>query len=217
MTAAVLHFKVSVTTMDKKSLHHFWTKFRAIKPIYFLVLAIISGVICIVSLRNNNLQMVKLRDAVYTADKNNSDVEGSLRNLREYVYAHMNTELASGPNAVHPPIQLKYTYDRLAKAAGKSGSDSQTYSDAQKYCEAKIPTGFSGSYRLSCIQSYVTSHGGVAIKSIPQNLYQFDFVSPRWSPDAAGWGLLATIVFAVLFVAFWLTDYLVRRSLKHHQ
>lgn len=204
--------------MDKKSLHHWWTKLRRVKPWYFLVLAVISGIVCVAALRNNNLQMVKLRDAVYTADKNNGDVEGALRRLREYVYAHMNTALASGPNAVHPPIQLKYTYDRLAKAANAKTNDanSQIYSDAQKYCEAKIPTGFSGSYRLSCVQSYVTSHGGVAVKSIPQNLYQFDFVSPKWSPDLAGWSLVATILFVLLFVGLWLLDTAVRRTLKHH-
>lgn len=205
--------------MDKKALHHTWTKLRRIKPWYFLVLAVVSGAVCVLALRNNNVHMVRLREAVYTADKKNGDIEGALRDLREYVYAHMNTDLASGPNAVHPPIQLKYTYDRLAKAANAktNAANSQIYSDAQKYCEAKIPTGFSGSNRLSCVQEYVTSHGGVAVRSIPRNLYQFDFVSPRWSPDLAGWSMVATILFSLLFVAFWSIDYLVRRTLKQHK
>ncbi|MFA5004448.1 MAG: hypothetical protein WC498_04200 [Candidatus Saccharimonadales bacterium] len=105
--------------MNKRRLHHAWTKFRKIHPWYFLVIAIISSAFCLVSLRRNNEHMVVLRDAVYAADKNAGDVEGALQNLRHYVYSHMNTGLASGSNAVHPPIQLKYTYDRLVAAQPK--------------------------------------------------------------------------------------------------
>lgn len=90
--------------MDKKSLHHYWTKLRPVKPWYFAVLAIMSGVICIFALRANNEQMIVLRDAVYAADKNDGNTEQALQKLRAYVYGHMNTDLAAGPNAVHPPI-----------------------------------------------------------------------------------------------------------------
>jgi hypothetical protein len=33
----------------------------------------------------------------------------------------------------------------------------------------------------------------------------------------AGWSLVATVLLALLFVAIWLLDYLVRHSLKHHE
>ncbi len=191
--------------MDKRKLHHYWTKIRRLKPWYFLVLAAICGVICLFALRANNLQMVSLRQAVYAADKNNGDVETALRSLREFVYGHMNTNLSSGPNAVHPPIQLKYTYDRLqhAQSADSGKSSSEIYTDAQHYCEAKIPNGFSGSFRLDCIKSYVTNHKVSAGTSIPKNLYQFDFISPSWSPDLAGWSLVAAILSVILFLGMW--------------
>src|SRR5487761_1522488 len=99
--------------MDKKQLHHFWTELRPVRPQYFLALAVVSGVVCVFSLRANNEHMIQLRNAVYQADKSSSNVEVALQNLREYVYGHMNTALAAGPTAVPPPIQLKYTYDRL--------------------------------------------------------------------------------------------------------
>jgi hypothetical protein len=150
--------------------------------------------------------MVQLRDAVYTADKNNSNTEEALRNLLVYVYAHMNTDLASGPNAVHPPIQLKYTYERLSKAqsTGSTENNSEIYNQAQKYCEQAIPNGVSGSYRLSCIQAYVKQHGITTVQSVPKGLYQFDFVSPRWSPDLAGWSLVATVFLLLCALASWL-------------
>ena len=204
--------------MDKKSLHHYWTKLRPIKPWYFAVLAIMSGIICIFALRANNEHMIVLRDAVYTADKNDGNVEQALQNLRTYVYGHMNTDLAAGPNAVHPPIQLKYTYDRLVQIASEQveKANSNLYTDAQTYCQALIPTGFSGRYREGCINEYVTTHGASA-QTVPKNLYEFDFVSPKWSPDLAGWSLVATILFALAALFFWAFEDLIRRLLKRHK
>ena len=187
--------------MDKKALHHFWThRIRPVKVRYLLVAFLLSATISVVALRQNNLHMISLRDKVYQADQNNGDVEAALQNLRAYVYGHMNTELATSTN-VYPPIQLKYTYERLqqAEAARVKAQNDTIYNDAQHYCEQQIPTGFSGRYRISCVEDYVKSHNVVA-KSIPDAMYKFDFVSPTWSPDLAGWSLLLTILLAILLV-----------------
>jgi hypothetical protein len=203
--------------MDKKHLHHIWTKFRPIRPWYFFALAVLSGIVCVFALRNNNEHMIQLRNDVYQADKSDKGVEQALQNLRKYVYSHMNTDLAAGPNAVHPPIQLKYTYERLSGAASKrvQAVNSHLYTDAQSYCQALIPTGFSGRYRESCINNYVTTHGAKA-QPIPKNLYEFDFVSPKWSPDLAGWSMIATALFLLAGLSFWLLeDYLHRRFKQH--
>jgi hypothetical protein len=202
--------------MDKRRLHHLWIRVRGIKPGYFLAIAAVCGVVCAFALRSNNLHMVHLREAVYTADKENGDIETALRDLRIYVYSHMNTNLASGEHAVHPPIQLQYTYERLTKAqsAGASAGNTEVYAQAQQYCEKAIPNGFSGSFRLSCIQTYVKQHGITTPQTIPKNLYQFDFVSAKWSPDLAGWSLLATIFFALCALASWLFHNVIRHLLK---
>lgn len=200
--------------MNKKHLHHVWRYLRRIHPWYFLALTVIFGVICLVSLRHNNEQMVRLRDAVYTADKNNGDVRGSLHALQQYVYAHMNTSLSSGPNAVHPPIQLKYTYERAqaAQAAQLQQTNSSLYNEAQHYCEQQDPVDFSGRNRVPCIENYVLSHGA-SLPSIPDSLYKFDFVSAKWSPDLAGWSLVVTVLAALLLLftsgyRFWIKRYL---------
>jgi hypothetical protein len=139
--------------------------------------------------------MVHLRDAVYTADKNNGDVEGSLRTLREYVYSHMNTSLSSGPNAVHPPIQLKYTYERLEQAQESQlgQGDSTLYQAAQSYCDSQSDV---GSEVITCIQQYASDHGA-QLAPVPPSLYEFDFVSARWSPDPAGWSLVLAVLSAL--------------------
>lgn len=193
--------------MDKKNLHHFWTKIRRVRPWYFFVIFVVSGTVFLFAVRHNYATMVNLRNAVYQADKENGDVKTALKNLQNYVYNHMNTSVASGPNAVYPPIQLKYTYDNLVKAQASevARENSQIYTDAQHYCEAKIPTGFSGRYRISCIQNYVTRHG-TKTTPIPDSLYKFDFVAARWSPDLAGLSLIVTILSFLIFVALLLIN-----------
>jgi hypothetical protein len=199
--------------MNKRQLHHLWTLIRPVRAWYLLTACGIFGLIAVVALRANYTGMVSLRTAVYDADKNNGNVEQSLQKLRAYVGNHMNTNLDTD-SGIYPPIHLKYTYDRLVKAEQTRVEtvNSQVYTDAQKHCEALYPNSFSGGPRVPCIQEYVKEHGTTA-KSIPNALYKFNFVSPRWSPDVAGW----SIVFSVLFLAFaglrfglgrWLTHYL---------
>ncbi len=204
--------------MDKRRLHHFWTTFRQIRPWYFLVLALITGIICIFSLRANNEHMAQLRAAVYKADQTNTNINQALQNLRQYVYSHMNTDLAAGPNAVHPPIQLKYTYQRLVTAENQrvQATNANLYTNAQAYCESQIPTGFSGRYREACINGYVSTHGAKPV-SIQKSLYEFDFVAPKWSPDLAGWSMILTAAFLLLALSFWVADGFIKYDLKHRE
>jgi hypothetical protein len=199
--------------MDKRRLHHIWAKTRSIKPWYVLALALASSAVCVTALRQNNLHMAELRDAVYTADKQGKGVQAALQDLQVYVTAHMNTSLSAGPNAPYPPIQLQYTYDRAVQAAGAAANaaNAKIYTDAQRHCEETIPTGFSGKYRIACVQSYVDTHG-VKLPAVPDGLYKFNFLSPRWSPDLAGWSLIAAVISFTVFAALWLAE----RWLRQH-
>ena len=191
--------------MDKQYLDTLKARLRHIKPWYFLVIALLAGTVSVLALRHNNLQMVALRNQVYTADKNNGDVVAALQNLQVFVTTHMNTELANGPNGAYPPIQLVYSYDRAVQAAGSAASatNSQLYTNAEYYCQKLDPTDFSGHNRVPCVEQYVENHGA-SLPNIPVSLYEFDFISPVWSPDLAGWSLLLTIVSLLAFVGFWL-------------
>lgn len=193
--------------MDKRSLYHLWMRIRPIRPLYFLVIALVSGAICIVGLRYNNLEMASLRDAVYEADRDNKDVVGALQRLQTYVGSHMNTDLSAGPNAPYPPIQLQYTYDRAVQAAGSAASatNAKIYTDAQHYCEQQDPYDFSGRNRVPCVQQYIQTHGAT-LPNIPDSLYEFGFASPAWSPDLAGWGLVVAILASAAFVISWLVQ-----------
>jgi hypothetical protein len=195
----------------KKTIH----RFRHIPSWVFLILFLISAATSVYALRHNNQTMVKLRSAVYEADKNNGNINGALNSLRAYVYGHMNTDLSSGGNSIKPPIQLKYTYERLKSSEQNHANDTnaQIYTDAQTYCQQLNSTDFSGRNRVPCVQDYVTTHG-VGANTIPVALYEFDFVSPTWSPDLAGWSLILSSLLFILFIASFTVDRLVKARLK---
>lgn len=195
--------------MRKRHLHHILVQLHRMRSWYFVVAIVISGGIAVAALRHNNITALKLRDTVLTVDQQNGDVEGALRELREYVYSHMNSHLAV-PGGAYPPIQLKYRYERLmaAEKARAESANAQLYTEAQRYCEAQIPTGRS-LYRIQCIQDYISQHGAAAQRAVPDSLYKFDFIPPTWSPDLAGWSLVLTGVLVLAFVTrtvllFWL-------------
>lgn len=173
----------------------------------FLALFIISISFATVQLRHNNQTMVKLREAVFAADKDNTDVNKALNNLRQYVYAHMNTSLSSGNNAIKPPVQLKYTYQRLydEQLAKNQEANASIYTDAQTYCQSQNQA-YYGTTRVPCVQNYVSTHSlQSGVITIPAGLYQFDFLSPSWSPDGAGWSLaFSGLAFIGLILSFTL-------------
>lgn len=197
----------------KRAIHHL----HRVSPWIFFAISLFFGVICIVSLRNNNLTALKLRDTVNQVDKDNGDVEAALRNLREYMYSHMNTNLSTGPNAVKPPIQLKYRYERLVQAENERAGqqNDKVYTDAQTECEKQFPKGLSGSGRIPCIKDYIESHGGAKQQTIPDSLYKFDFVSPLWSPDLAGLSMLIAAVSLCLFLFRFISDRWIRADLRN--
>lgn len=190
--------------MNNHKLHKAAKKIHHVRPTYVLGVALLSTVVCVFALRANNEHMIKLRDSVYTADKNNTNVTEALQHLQAYVTTHMNTNLSSGKGSVYPPIELKYTYQRLldSESSTAAASNNDLYTEAQTYCQQAVPTGFSGRYRVPCIEQYVQTHD-TSLATVPTELYEFDFVSPMWSPDLAGWSMFVAIlswIFLVLVV-----------------
>jgi hypothetical protein len=183
-----------------------------VKPQYFLAVAVLSTVVAVVALRSNNEHMITLRQAVYTADKNNTDINQPLKELQNYVTTHMNTNLSSGPNAPYPPVQLKYTYERLVAANGSAvtAANNQIYTEAQKACEQQNSADFSGRNRVPCIEQYVKSHNAAMPPVISDSLYKFSFLSPTWSPDLAGWSLVVAALSYALCLVTLVYNYFVK-------
>jgi hypothetical protein len=183
--------------MNKRSLHHLWTRIRPIKTWYLFALCLVCTAICVFALRDNYTTMVTLRSAVFAADRDNGDVVGALNKLRSYVNGHMNTNLATG--TVYPPIQLTHTYNRLQQAERDRANqaNAKIYTDAQHHCERLHPGSVSGGPRVPCIEQYVKDNG-TTVKKIPDAAYKFNFATPRWSPDVAGWTMALAGLFGIL-------------------
>lgn len=188
--------------MNKRKLHHIHKQISAVKPGYLLAATVVCGCISVYALRQNNYKMIELRQAVIVADEQNGDVEGALQRLREHVHGHMNTDLSSGDFAIKPPIQLKARYERLMAQEQdkiKQANESIT-KQGEAICAERFPAGGYNASRVECIQDYVAQNAGKA-DPVPDELYKFDFVSPRWSPDLAGWSLVFTGIFLLTFAA----------------
>lgn len=187
--------------MDKRKLHHQYTKIRGFKPWPLLLASLIFLGIGIYGLRQNNFKMIELREAVIQADENNGDVEGALKNLRSFVHGHMNTNLSSGEFAIKPPIQLKNRYEKLAQAEAERTKElnKDVQKKAEEICGQRHPGAGFNSPRVACIAEYMRLNAQHE-SEVPSELYKFDFVSPRWSPDLAGISLLLCGLFFAAFL-----------------
>lgn len=187
--------------INKRKAHHRLKVIKNIKPLYLLIVAVFFLTLGIIGLRQNNLQMAELREKVMLADEKAKDIETPLRELRQYVHSHMNTELSSGNVSIKPPIQLKNRYERLVKQEQERVErvNRQVKKDAERQCASRFPSGGLNPDRINCVAEYTRQHA-IEARSIPSELYKFDFVSPGWSPDLAGWGLLGALTFFALFV-----------------
>lgn len=203
--------------MGKHQLARMWHKISDFSLVAIIVAFMICAAISIFALRANNLKMAELRQAVYTADENGGDVETALRNLRSFVYGHMNTNLRAGSTSSEPPIQLVNRFNSAVAAeqarVAKLSNASRVYNDAQAQCErASLPL----TQRAQCIQDYVTKYGsGIPQLNLPpKEFYTFDFASPLWSPDLAGFALIATLFMGILLLVRLVAGVIVRLYLR---
>jgi hypothetical protein len=179
---------------EKRFLRH-WRRLHV--KSWQLVLLLVVGVLCTgFLLRQNNLRMVALRDAVVAADKNGADVTGALERLNYHVFHHMNTKIVR-------PVELVNTYNRQAQAvieAANKNSGRDVYAEATAACERR---GIPLASIAQCAAEYaVTNNPGVGPQQIvlpDKNRFIYSFASPLWTPDLAGFSLLLTGV-----VLLWL-------------
>lgn len=201
--------------IEKRTLRHHYRRVRFIRPWHFLLAALVFFLLGVYGLRQNNLHMVELRDEVIKADERGGNVEKPLEELRNYVYSHMNTDLSSGPYGIDPPIQLKSKYQRLLEQREESLAqvNEQVKARAESICARKHPEKGYNSPRVACVQRYVQNNAEQP-GDVPKELYTFDFVSPKWTPDFAGISLVLGVMTSMLFLVWLVLDRWIRYKIK---
>lgn len=168
-------------------------------------------------MRQNNLKMVELRNAVVVADEQGGDTAGAIEALNQHVFRHMNTEIVR-------PIELVNAYNRQARIAIEAAnrtSGRDIYAEATQVCERR---GVPLASIAQCAADYAaTNNPGVGpgqIKLPDKNRFTYTFATPRWTPDLAGFSVLITgvlLVWVILrVIEYILVRLIIRRRVKNN-
>lgn len=178
--------------------------------IILILLFVGSASLAAYNLRQNNLKMLDLREAVFLADKDDGDTAAALSELQLFVVSHMNTTLPKLGS--QKAIQLKYTYERrlAVEEARTSAARTALSNEATEYCQKTFASA-SFAVRSQCVQDYFAARP-VATTEIPKELYAYDFVTPLWVPDRAGLSLLAALFFGLVLILRLFSWLIVRKS-----
>ena len=181
-----------VDTVRRNASFCFWSS---------LVLAtLILALLTTLFLRQNNLNMIKLRDQLVEIDQTGDValVQSAARKLQNYVAHHMNT--ATGR------VALQTLYNQAAEEAMVASRppevDPTIYQQATDDCRAQFNN---YGYRAwaSCIATKVGVNTSatltIADAAAPDpDLYYVDYAPARWSADLAGICLLLTVLLAAV-------------------
>jgi hypothetical protein len=210
--------------INKHTLHHWLRAARQLRTWQLLIILVLLAFVSATLLRLNNIGMVELRAAVLKADAggNQQAIRTSLGNLQQYVSTHMNADLGPG-------VYLQGSYDRardtaLQAANNSTNPNSAVYQQASIDCRSRFVGGVA-SFRNDYVQCVVERVGALSQGSDPLNqlnlpkadLYRYDFVSPIWSPDFAGFSVLLAALLMLFIICKILFVGLARLLLRKRQ
>ena len=203
----------SYLVSDARKVRQNLKRLQVVKTWQLLVIFILMAFVTATFLRLNNTGMVTRRNAVYAADKagKQDDITYRIYELQRYASAHMNADTGV--------FYLQETYNRdvrqLVEASSAASADNQSVNDAaEAVCHPQFSS-WSPAY-VQCFVNELNKHQGAT--SLPSvqlpapALYRYSFASPLWSPDFAGWSLLATLML-LLVILFRLVSLVVLKVL----
>jgi hypothetical protein len=166
--------------------------------------------------------MDKRRAAVIEADRlaDKEAVKQRMVELQRYVSAHMNTSLGKG-------FYLENQYNRdkeaaLTAATNDTNPNASVYQQASIECRARFQGGvasFRNDY-VTCVAERVkalspSSDPATGLKLPKAESYHYNFASPFWSPDLAGFSVLFCVIITSVIVLRAIAAGIIRLVLKH--
>ena len=191
----------------KRAIEQDIDRLRRVKTWQLVVILLLLGFVTATLLRLNNIGMIQRRDAVLAADQE-GDVDtmrSRLFDLQRYSSQHMNASTES--------FYLEEQFHRDAEAAKKLAID--MYSSGEniyKKVDQEIcaPIAKANNWRwpdpryTNCLASELEKYPEASVdpdvKLPAPETYRHSFESPVWSPDFAGFAVLACIILTGVIV-----------------
>ena len=202
--------------VDKRRIQKNIKNLQRVKTWQLVILLILMLFVAATFLRLNNTGMIQRRQAVMDADKQGDAnvINERLYDLQRYSAAHMNAD--SGV------FYLQETYNRDAEKMVQSMSGSSEYAAVHAAAEAVCHPQFHGwsmAY-LNCfvaeVSKHPTSNTLPEVQTPEESLYRYNFVSPRWSPDFAGFSILVALGIIFVILARIISLLVLKLLLKRH-
>lgn len=201
---------------QKRTVRRTIKNIQRVKTWQLVILLVLMGFLSATFLRLNNVGMTQRRDAVKSADKQGDEqiTRDRLLELQHYVSAHMNT----GQNDVYLASQYERDKAQLVQqaAAGNQGGD-VINAQVDAICKPQY-SGYSQGYVECFAREYARFAPGsdpvAEVKMPDADKYRFVFAPPLWSPDFAGFSLLACAVIILVIVGRLLTLVVLRLLLR---
>jgi len=204
--------------VNKKQVKRDLGRLQRIKTWQLVIILILAGFVSATFLRLNNIGMVQRRTAVYAADADGNDsvTQNRLYDLQRYVSAHMNTDMGKG-------VFLSATYKHDVQALYKQASETSDpngniYEKAQQVCAPQY-TSWSPAYVQCTVNELAKYPAGKNLNdsvNLPSGPYQYNYASPLWSPDFAGWSVLVCVVILIMIIARLIGVIILRILLRRH-
>ena len=203
---------------NKRNVRRSIRQLQAVKTWQLIILLVLALFLAATFLRLNNTGMIARRNAVAVADKT-GDVDAitqRLADLQSYTSQHMNADTG----VMYLQEQYNRDVQRQAQQADQTGSTRalEIRREAEAVCKPQF-NGWSQAY-VQCYVNELSKYpaGEVSADATPPSsaLYRYSFVSPRWSPDFAGWSLLIAALLALAIVVRFVGLGILRIMLKRH-
>lgn len=191
---------------NKRQVKRSIRQLQRIKTWQLVVLLVLMGFVAATFLRLNNIGMSQRRAAVLDADKTGDQtaIKSRLVDLQRYVSSHMNTSMGT--------IYLEEQYKRDSEAANKAASsdgnpNGNIFKKAQDICAPRFQHlgNFSTAYKqcvLDELAKYPAASELTSSLKLPRaDTYRHSFSSPLWSPDFAGFSVLACLLIVLIIIA----------------
>lgn len=204
---------------DRRQVRRSIRQLQHVKTWQLVILLLLCIAVAATFLRLNNIGMEQRRAAVLQADQvgDQNAIKARLYDLQRFVTAHMNTNMGT--------IYLENQYKRDSQAALSSASSDDNpngniFLKAQKVCAPKYAD--LGHYSLAyqqCVIDQLNSYpSGATLTNtlaLPKaDAYSHSFVSPLWSPDFAGFSVLACVLILLMIIGRFVGLLILRIILK---